>query len=59
VDGSKEEVQEAVKDAIKALGHGGGFMISSSNFHPGMKIDRIKWMVEAGLQFGSYPLNFK
>jgi uroporphyrinogen decarboxylase len=57
VDGSKEVVETAVKDAIKALGHRGGFMISSSNFHPGMKIDQLKWMVEAGLRFGKYPLN--
>jgi len=57
VEASKEEVEEAVKDAIKDMGYGGGFMISSSNFHPGMKIDRIKWMVEAGKKFGVYPLN--
>ena len=57
VEAPKEEVEEAVKDAIEAMGYGGGFMLSSSNFHPGMKIDRIKWMVEAGKKFGVYPLN--
>ena len=57
VGATKEEVQKAVKNAIKALGNGGGFMLSSSNFHPGMSLDRIKWMIEAGKKFGVYPLN--
>ncbi|TFG27422.1 MAG: hypothetical protein EU532_07445 [Promethearchaeota archaeon] len=57
VDATKEEVQKAVKNAIKALGNGGGFMLSSSNFHPGMSLDRIKWMIEAGKNFGVYPLD--
>jgi uroporphyrinogen-III decarboxylase len=55
VDASKDEVQKAVKDAIDAMGYKGGFMLSSSNFHPGMSIDRLKWMIEAGKKFGIYP----
>ena len=57
VGASREEVDDAVKDAIKAMGHGGGFMISPSNFHPDMKIDRLKWMVDAALRYGKYPLS--
>jgi len=57
VGGSREEVDSAVKEAIKALGHGGGFMLSPSNFHPGMKIDQLKWMVAAGIRLGNYPLS--
>lgn len=54
---TKKEVEEAVKDAIKALGHGGGFMISSSNFHPEISAERLKWMIEFTLKYGEYPLN--
>ncbi len=42
VEGSKQEVEDAVKSAIKAMGHGGGFMVSSSNMHPAMSIERMK-----------------
>ncbi|TFG05518.1 MAG: hypothetical protein EU539_09205 [Promethearchaeota archaeon] len=59
VSATKEEVENAVKDAIKALGPGGGFMISSSNFHPGISADRLKWMVEFTLKYGEYPLNME
>ncbi|MFX0071483.1 MAG: uroporphyrinogen decarboxylase family protein [Candidatus Hermodarchaeota archaeon] len=57
VDATKEEVEIAVTEAIKALGQGGGFMISPSNFHPEISIDRLKWMVEYTKKIGSYPLN--
>jgi len=56
VKASKDEVEKAVKDAIVALGKGGGFMLSPSNFHPAMSVDRLKWMIEAGKEFGTYPL---
>jgi uroporphyrinogen decarboxylase len=56
VDAPREEVDQAVKDAIKVMGHGGGFMISSSNFHPGMSVENLKWMIEATLKYGVYPL---
>lgn len=55
-DASKEEVEQAVKNAIKALGHGGGFMLSPANFHPQISVDRLKWMIEASKRFGTYPL---
>lgn len=56
VKGSKEEVFEAVKLAIKALGPNGGAMISPANFHPGMSVERLRWMIEAANKFGVYPL---
>ncbi|MHA2393911.1 MAG: uroporphyrinogen decarboxylase family protein [Promethearchaeota archaeon] len=56
VDASKDEVDSAVKSAIKALGHGGGYMLSPANFHPGMSVKRLKWMIETGKSFGTYPL---
>jgi len=57
VDATKEEVEQAVANAIKAMGKGGGFMISPANFHPNMTVDRLKWMIEAANKLGVYPLN--
>jgi len=56
VKASKEEVENAVKNAISALGHGGGYMLSPANFHPGISVDRLKWMINAAINFGVYPL---
>jgi uroporphyrinogen decarboxylase len=56
VKGTKEEVINAVKYAIKALGPHGGAMISPANFHPQMSVERLKWMIEASNKFGEYPL---
>lgn len=56
-DAEKSEVVEATKDAIKALGPGYGGMISPSNFHPKMSVERLKWMIETVNEFGTYPLN--
>lgn len=57
VYGTKEEVYNSVKYAIKTGGPGGGFMVSAANMHPGVKVDNLKWMVEATKKFGDYPLN--
>ncbi|MFX1418170.1 MAG: uroporphyrinogen decarboxylase family protein, partial [Promethearchaeota archaeon] len=56
VDANKDEVEKAVKNAIKALGHSGGFMLSPANFHPSISPERLKWMIETTLKFGKYPL---
>ena len=56
VNGTQKEVEDAVKYAIKALGPGGGYILSPSNSHPAMSLQRIKWMVEATKKFGVYPL---
>jgi len=56
VKASKNEVENAVKDAIRALGHGGGYMLSPANFHPAISVDRLKWMINAAINFGVYPL---
>ncbi|MHA1149155.1 MAG: uroporphyrinogen decarboxylase family protein [Promethearchaeota archaeon] len=58
VKGTKDEVEKAVKFAIKKLGPGGGYILSPSNSHPLMKYQQIKWMIEATKKFGVYPLNF-
>lgn len=55
-DAEKEEVVDAVKDAIKALGPNGGYMLSPANFHPEISVENLEWMIEAGKKFGEYPL---
>ena len=56
VDGSQEEVEQAVQNAIQAMGYGGGFMLSPANFHPGISVERLKWMIQAANKYGRYPL---
>ncbi len=55
--GTKKEVFDAVKFAIKTGGPGGGFIVSAANMHPAVKVQNLKWMVEATHKFGDYPLN--
>jgi len=31
-------------------------MLSPANFHPEMSVERLKWMIEATLEYGKYPL---
>jgi len=56
VDATKQEVEQAVANAINAMGKGGGFMISPANFHPNITVDRLRWMIEAANKLGVYPL---
>lgn len=55
--GTKEEVENEVKRAIKEGGHGGGLIVSPVNMHPGVRPENLKWMVEAAHKYGKYPLN--
>jgi uroporphyrinogen decarboxylase len=57
VSASKKEVFDAVKNAIKIAGPGGGFIISAANMHPGVNVENLKWMVQATREYGKYPLN--
>ena len=57
IDATKQEVEQAVANAINAMGKGGGFMISPANFHPNITVDRLKWMIEAANKLGVYPLH--
>ena len=57
VDATKQDVEQAVANAINAMGKRGGFMISPANFHPNITVDRLKWMIEAANNLGVYPLH--
>ncbi|MFX0018075.1 MAG: uroporphyrinogen decarboxylase family protein [Promethearchaeota archaeon] len=56
--GTKQEVYDAVKYAIKTAGPGGGFIVSAANMHPAIKVPNLRWMVKATKEFGKYPLSF-
>jgi uroporphyrinogen decarboxylase len=55
--GSAEDVRHAVRQAIADAGHGGGFILSSSNsVHSSCNPQNFVAMVKAGKEFGAYPL---
>ncbi|MFW9876583.1 MAG: uroporphyrinogen decarboxylase family protein, partial [Candidatus Thorarchaeota archaeon] len=54
--GTKEEVFDAGKYAIKTGGPKGGFIVSAANMHPAVRVQNLKWMVKATREFGKYPL---
>ncbi len=56
VDATREEVFEAVRQAIKEAGEGGGYILAPTNSHPGMNVERLRWMLEAVDKYGNYPL---
>lgn len=55
-NGTKEDVEDWIKNAINTAGSGGGFICSATNMHPGVEPQNLKWMVEAAKKFGIYPL---
>lgn len=55
---SVEDVADAVKETIAKASVGGGHILASSNsIHPGVKPENYRAMVEAGREFGVYPLD--
>lgn len=53
--GTREEVEEAVKETIKKAAYGGGYIISSSNsIHPGVKPENYIAMIDAVHKYGVY-----
>ncbi len=56
VEGTREEVEEAVRQAIREAGPGGGFILAPDHSHPRISIPRLRWMVEAAHRWGVYPL---
>lgn len=56
--GSREEVEEAVKETIAKAAPGGGFILASSNsIHPAVKPENYMAMVEAAQRYGVYPID--
>jgi uroporphyrinogen decarboxylase len=57
VRGTREEIEEAVKQALRDAARGGGYILSASHSHPYVDGDRLGWMVEAAHKYGRYPIS--
>ncbi len=57
VKGTQQEVEEAVKQAIRAAAPGGGYILSACHSHPYVDPLRLQWMVEAAHKYGKYPIS--
>ena len=56
--GTKEDVEEAVKETIAKASRGGGHILASSNsIHPAVKPENYKTMIDAARKHGVYPLD--
>lgn len=56
-NGTKEEVKSEVRRRIKDLASGGGYILSAvHNIQPGVPVENIIAMYEAGREYGQYPL---
>ncbi len=57
VRGTREEVEDAVKKAIKDAAKGGGYILSASHSHTAVDPTRLAWMIEAAHKWGKYPIS--
>jgi uroporphyrinogen decarboxylase len=56
VDGTEDEVVQAVKTAISQAASGGGYILGSSNtIHPACRPENVIAMVRAAHEYGHYP----
>ena len=56
VRGTREEIEDAVKRAIRDAARGGGYVLSAAHSHPFVDPERLRWMVEAAHAHGRYPI---
>jgi hypothetical protein len=56
VKGTQQEVEEAVKKAIRDAASGGGYILSTCHSQPHVDPTRLKWMVDAARKYGTYPI---
>jgi uroporphyrinogen decarboxylase len=54
--GSKEDVVKHVEDSAKKAGKGGGLILGPCNSHYDIKVQNLRWMIEA-CENMTYPLN--
>jgi uroporphyrinogen decarboxylase len=50
VDGTKEEVEGAVRKAIEDS-RGGGFILAPAHSHASISAKNVRWMLEAGRRY--------
>ncbi len=56
VEGSREEVFDTVRRAIRDAGGGGGYILAPNHSHLTVSVERLRWLVEAAHEYGEYPL---
>jgi len=55
--GTPQQVKKQVRDRIRMLGRGYGYILSSSNsITPACLPENVKAMIEALLEYGRYPI---
>jgi len=54
--GTRQEVEEAVKYALRAAAQDGGFIMAMTNSHNAVKVENTRWMLEFTHAYGAYPL---
>ena len=52
----QEEVEEAVKYALRVAAQDGGFIMAMTNSHNAVKVENTRWMIEFTHRYGTYPL---
>jgi len=58
--GSADDVRREVREKIQALAPGGGYMLNPThNVQPDVPVENLLAMIEAGLDFGRYPLELE
>jgi uroporphyrinogen-III decarboxylase len=54
--GTRGEVEEAVKSALRAAAQDGGFVMAMTNSHNAVRVENTRWMIEFTHRYGSFPL---
>ena len=54
--GTRQEVEDAVKYALRAAAQDGGFIMAMTNSHNTVKVENTRWMIESTHRYGTYPL---
>jgi uroporphyrinogen decarboxylase len=57
VRGTREEIEDAVRKAIRDAAKGGGYILSQNHSHSSVDPKRLEWMIEASHKYGKYPIN--
>jgi uroporphyrinogen decarboxylase len=55
-EGTREEVESAVKAMLKAAALDGGFIMAMTNSHNAVKVENTRWMIEDTHRYGVYPV---
>jgi hypothetical protein len=57
--GTRAEVFQHVRESIKKGGEGGGLVLGPCNSHADIRVENIRWMMEAVEEYGKYPLQLQ